>query len=257
METTRRNLPPSWALNINMYNSGIYKISNIITNDFYIGSSATLDKRKIRHFCNLRNNRHINKHLQNSWNKYKESNFKFEILIICEISLLNYYEQKVIDILHPQFNKRLLAESNRGYKLSEETRKKMSLSRKGKSIKILMNREELSKIRKTQNLGKKHSEETKQKMSKAHLGFKHSEESRKKMSFVNKGKHLSEETKEKISKNSASAKTYFGIVSPDGIVYNGVHNLKQFCRENSLHYGCMKRLIKGTRKQHLGWKYIS
>ena len=77
---------------------------------------------------------------------------------------------------------------------SEETRKKMSESQKGK------------------NLGKKHSEETKRKISESlkgnqrHKGHNHSEETKRKMSEAKKGqpgiwkgKHLSEEHRKKLS----------------------------------------------------------
>lgn len=60
--------------------SGIYKITNIITNKFYIGSAVILEKRKCEHFSCLRKQNHINKHLQNAFNKHGESNFIFEVL---------------------------------------------------------------------------------------------------------------------------------------------------------------------------------
>jgi group I intron endonuclease len=59
---------------------GIYKITNIVNNKFYIGSSKKLNKRLIDHFSRLRNNSHKNKHLQDSFNKYGEVNFQINIL---------------------------------------------------------------------------------------------------------------------------------------------------------------------------------
>lgn len=59
---------------------GIYKITNIVNNKFYIGSSKKLNKRLIDHFSRLRNNYHKNKYLQDSFNKYGEANFKVEVL---------------------------------------------------------------------------------------------------------------------------------------------------------------------------------
>jgi hypothetical protein len=64
-----------------------------------------------------------------------------------------------------------------GYVCSEETKKKISEAKKGKTA----------------------SEETKRNMSEAHKGRTHSEESRIKMSEAQKGKPVSEETKRKIS----------------------------------------------------------
>jgi group I intron endonuclease len=59
---------------------GIYKIINTITNKVYIGSSVNLEKRVNGHFSSLRSNKHENKHLQYSFNKYGESAFRADIL---------------------------------------------------------------------------------------------------------------------------------------------------------------------------------
>lgn len=56
---------------------GIYKIINVVNNKFYIGSAVNFSRRKTRHFCELRNNRHNNRWLQAAWNKYGEQSFVF------------------------------------------------------------------------------------------------------------------------------------------------------------------------------------
>lgn len=58
----------------------IYKISNLKNGKFYIGSSSRIDDRIKHHLWELNNNRHVNNHLQNSWNKYGENNFEFEVI---------------------------------------------------------------------------------------------------------------------------------------------------------------------------------
>ncbi len=63
-----------------MEKSGIYKITNIITNKVYIGSAVNLNMRKNSHFSKLSLNQHGNKLLQNSYNKYGQVNFIFEII---------------------------------------------------------------------------------------------------------------------------------------------------------------------------------
>ena len=63
--------------------SGIYKITNKVNGKFYIGSANNLKRRKWEHFCNLKHNKHCNKKLQYSYNKYSKENFKFEILSNC------------------------------------------------------------------------------------------------------------------------------------------------------------------------------
>lgn len=59
---------------------GIYKIINITNNKFYVGSAVDLKRRKARHFSELRNGKHNNKHLQAAWIKYGESSFIFVVV---------------------------------------------------------------------------------------------------------------------------------------------------------------------------------
>ena len=74
---------------------GIYKIKNIINDKFYIGSSNNIHKRIKNHFMNLRLNKHINKILQNSYNKYGVECFTYEIL---EILPENITRKQLLDI---------------------------------------------------------------------------------------------------------------------------------------------------------------
>jgi group I intron endonuclease len=111
--------------------SGIYIIENLITSKIYVGSTSNLEGRKGRHFSSLRKNKHHNKHLQHSFNKYGEANFKFSMLEKCQIEVLAIREQHYIDNLMPGYNKRLIAENNQGLKHSEEAKKKISTAHKG------------------------------------------------------------------------------------------------------------------------------
>jgi hypothetical protein len=63
---------------------GIYKIENLIDKKIYIGSSVNLRNREYKHFWMLNKNKHDNQHLQNSFNKFGENSFKFEILEECD-----------------------------------------------------------------------------------------------------------------------------------------------------------------------------
>lgn len=58
----------------------IYSIRNIVNNKRYIGSSIRVLTRKRVHFQELRDNKHPNKKLQHSYNKYGLDKFIFEIL---------------------------------------------------------------------------------------------------------------------------------------------------------------------------------
>ena len=73
--------------------SGIYKITNLITQDSYIGSAVNLNSRKRTHFANMNLSKHPNKHLQASCNKYGIKNFQFEVLAKCPKEYLLKLEQ--------------------------------------------------------------------------------------------------------------------------------------------------------------------
>lgn len=76
---------------------GIYKIINIINNKEYIGSSKNIINRFKIHKNKLNLNKHINIHLQKSWNKYGENNFIFKIIEECDIDKLLIIEQKYLN----------------------------------------------------------------------------------------------------------------------------------------------------------------
>jgi len=78
-------------------NSGIYKIVNLQTGKYYIGSTKNFKRRKETHFSRLKNNNHTNKHLQSSYNKYGKNNFKFEIIEYVKEELLLDIEQSYIN----------------------------------------------------------------------------------------------------------------------------------------------------------------
>lgn len=70
--------------------SGVYKITNVTNNKVYIGSSKELKNRITKHLWLLKNKRHDNIYLQNSYEKYGEKNFKFEVIEYCS-------EEELID----------------------------------------------------------------------------------------------------------------------------------------------------------------
>lgn len=57
----------------------IYKIENLINHKIYIGLTNNIERRRERHFSDLRNNRHDNSFLQKEFLKYGEQNFSFAI----------------------------------------------------------------------------------------------------------------------------------------------------------------------------------
>ena len=112
--------------------SGIYKIVSIIKPDrIYIGSASDIHKRWIQHLRSLKGEYHHSKKLQRHYDKYGKNDLIFSILFGCEISELLSSEQYLIDSSRPYFNVCKIAGSTLGRKASEQTKKKMSLSRKG------------------------------------------------------------------------------------------------------------------------------
>lgn len=78
--------------------SGIYKITNVVNDKYYVGSSKDIYKRLEQHIRNLRLSKHCNQKLQHAWNKYSEQRFIFEIIEECEIQKLYEREQYYLDL---------------------------------------------------------------------------------------------------------------------------------------------------------------
>jgi group I intron endonuclease len=70
--------------------TGIYKITNLINNRVYIGSSFQIGSRWKWHLYDLKHNIHKNKELQNDFNKYGITNFEFQV--IKEVNTLDKVE---------------------------------------------------------------------------------------------------------------------------------------------------------------------
>ena len=58
----------------------IYKITNLVNDKFYVGSTTNTRERFRTHRNKLRTNKHHTKHLQAAWNKYGEEKFSFAII---------------------------------------------------------------------------------------------------------------------------------------------------------------------------------
>lgn len=209
---------------------GIYKITNLVNNKVYVGQAIDLEKRLSEHRFSLLGNRHINKHLQNAWNKYGEENFKFEVIEVCSEDKLTEREQYWIDYyggMNSNNNYNQREASSKGH-LSEESKQKMSISQLGHLVKaetrqkmrnrMLGNnygskvmqekwkseewRNKIIELHKnnTYMKGKHQTEEAKRKIGEASRNHKHTNEAKQKISQTHKGIPKSYEHKQKIAK---------------------------------------------------------
>jgi group I intron endonuclease len=76
---------------------GVYQIRNTVTDDVYVGSTSSFDRRKQEHFKQLRAGKHPCRHLQNSASKHGVDVFRFEVLKECFVEELLIHEQAEID----------------------------------------------------------------------------------------------------------------------------------------------------------------
>lgn len=81
--------------------SGIYYIYNNKNNKYYVGSSCNIFKRLRSHINSLDGNKHHNANLQKDW---KDGDWSYALLCICEIKDLLKYESLILNI----FSKNLL-----------------------------------------------------------------------------------------------------------------------------------------------------
>lgn len=160
----------------------IYKITNNINNKIYIGKTSN-PKRRWYHHCYIAK-QPVNKYkkypIHHAIYKYKESNFKFEIIDQTE-SKEEIFQKEIQYILNLRnqnfklYNITNGGEGVGGYIHSNETRQKISRSNKGK---LSGNKHPMfgkgNTILGINNpfYGKKHSDDTKNKMSKKRTGSK-------------------------------------------------------------------------------------
>lgn len=86
--------------------SGIYRITNIITGDFYIGSSKDVKHRLAVHKCPSSWKKCPNNPMYLDMQKYGVNKFEFQVIAEVEIDSLKEKEQQFIEALKPTYNDR-------------------------------------------------------------------------------------------------------------------------------------------------------
>lgn len=263
--------------------SGIYRILCTANGKIYIGSTSNFERRWKQHCHNLKLGKHPNPHLQRAYIRYGDSAFVFDVLEVCEQTLVIEREQYYLDTLKPfrgsGFNIALDAKSpmlgrplseaartalkiaNTGRYYSPETRAKISASKKGTKASD-ETRAKLSVAHK----GRKHTPEAIAKMVTAKTGLRASPETRAKLSAMRKGRIVSLKVREASSAYhkgrpkspehraniSASISKNWVVTSPNGVEIK-VTNLTFFCYDNGLLPSMMGAVASGKRKHHHGW----
>ena len=85
--------------------SAVYKITNTVTNDFYIGSSKDVKQRWAVHKCKSTWKNNPNNPLYQDMQEYGKDKFVFEVLEVVEPEELKEAEQQFIEILKPTYNR--------------------------------------------------------------------------------------------------------------------------------------------------------
>lgn len=195
--------------------SGIYYIFNTLTNKYYIGQSKNIKKRWFRH---RKDHKYRESKIYSSMRKHGFVNFRFGVLLRCDIEELNKWEIFYITIFNSVENGYNLTSGGDCYIMSEEIRKKISIS----------------------NTGKTRSLETKLQMSKDRQGEKH----------PRFGKTTSTETIQKI-KDTIRKSYDEGYISPTNkkVEYLGQDfpALKHLASYLNLSSGQLQRRIKSNK----------
>ena len=88
----------------NMKICGVYKITNTVTGDFYVGSSKNVKQRWAVHKCQSTWKNHPNSPLYLDMKKYSVDKFELQILEETESERLKETEQQFIETLKPPYN---------------------------------------------------------------------------------------------------------------------------------------------------------
>jgi group I intron endonuclease len=149
--------------------TGVYKISNLINGNVYIGSTFRSFKIRWNEHIRLFKYKKNQKYLQHAWDKYGRENFIFEILEFVENDKILEREQWYLDnIFSKKYNILPTAGSTYGQKLSDETKLKISNSHIGikptEEVRKMLSDIKIGVL--NNRYGVKHTECTKLKMSK-------------------------------------------------------------------------------------------
>ena len=123
--------------------SAVYKITNAITGDFYIGSSKDVKQRWAEHKCKSSWKKFPNNPMYLDMQKYGVDKFIFEILTEVEADKLKELEQQFIETLKPTYNSRNA--NGWDFERYKESQNKYNKSDKGKESQNKYNKSDKGK----------------------------------------------------------------------------------------------------------------
>lgn len=185
--------------------SGIYMIYCINSRKGYIGRASSFRGRFKYHKYFLKNEKHVNQHLQRAYRAYGENAFIYYVLEFCEQERLCEREAYYVSLLDKTLiynicgiqdafitdweTRERISNSLKGIKRSEEFKEKMkkvSIEREAKRKELGLKKKPISDTHRENlrlaKLGQTHSEETKKLIGEKSKGRKDSEETRLKKS---------------------------------------------------------------------------
>lgn len=257
----------------------IYRISNNVNAEIYIGGATKFNVRCNQHKHHLLKNTHHNKNLQNHVNKYGFESISFDI-IESDCVFLIEREQYYVDLLKPTFNIHVTCVSSaKGLKRTPEQIKNMINGRLKKSgyKKGWSHSEESKKLIGLAHKGKKLSKNHIEQIKKRNTGIIRSLEFRKKISIANTGKKIPLVSRKKISKKLIGNKNGIGHKMSDihkkiissrqsraiyqfnlkGEFLNKYKSIKEASGKYNINRGNITLVANGKRKKSGGfiWKY--
>lgn len=262
--------------------------------NFYVGSDGDGDRvYNHKYDFNSKVRPHKNPYMQNVVNKYGLEIFSYQPLIEIPPEYVQFRDEiensyiKLFDTFHNGYNLAEFADTPRlGMKNSPETRRKISEAMRGNKHPLWGKKHSPESIKKMSltKMGKKMSPEANKNNAFGHSkNFKMIDPNGKlvdifgmaefcrdnnlistRMINVCKGKTFQHKGWRKFDEKLIgvlygeimTVSLNHKFISPMGESVE-IINLKSFCRENGLSYGCMRFVIKGIRKQCHGWRKFS
>lgn len=183
--------------------SGVYRMTNTITGNSYIGSSKNIYKRIKRHEYLLRNGYQDNVRIREDLNKYGFESFMFDVLEYCDTPSMKEREQYFFEILRPYYNvwKSIYSAEGRDY-TPEQLASFRNIYRPIRDVSSFREKlrvawkerrkrpDGIATLEMLNRTGKKHSDETKEQYGLTRKGKPKSEEMKAKLRKYRQGTKL-------------------------------------------------------------------